>query len=158
VGQHEQSLSAVGTPGLLRCIAAPFRIVPHLGQRPENIGETQAKVPWDVLQHDPSRSHVANDSGNVRPEVPVIAPASAFAGETEWLAWVARRDEIHASTPRCAIECGEVIPHRSLVQGSFSHPGDEDAGSELVSLDPADGSQVWPYSAQPEFESADAGT
>jgi hypothetical protein len=50
------------------------------------------------------------------------------SGDTERLARVARRDDIHKSTPRVRIECGNIIPDRTRAHGRFFQPGYE-AGS-----------------------------
>jgi hypothetical protein len=141
-----------------RSEAAPLRIEPEAGQFPENAVEAQGNVPSWVLQHDESRLHFANDARNVRPEVPLVGLSESLTGNGEWLAWVTHRHQIHDAAPASTVEAGNVIPHRSIVQGAFAHVLDEDRGGVEVILDPAHGSQPGPDSAQPEFEPGHTGT
>jgi hypothetical protein len=49
-GQDEQALAAVGSADLGRANSAPLRIEPERGKVGEDIGESEGKVPCDVLK------------------------------------------------------------------------------------------------------------
>ena len=68
----------------------------------------------DVLEEDEARSHLADDPGDVRPEVAWVGRSLPAAGNRERLAGVARSDEIHRPTPRVAVEGGKVVPERCI--------------------------------------------
>ena len=71
----------------------------------------------------------------MRPEVARIVRAPALAGDAERLARIARRDEIHRTAPRPAVEAGKIVPDRRLIQGLVFHPRHEDGRGEGVPLD-----------------------
>lgn len=141
-----------------RTNASPLRIEPEVGQLPENASEAQGKVPSDVLQQDVSRSHLANDSSDVGPEVALVVFTVALTCVGEGLAGVSRSNEIHRSTPRSAIEGLEIVPDRSWIQGLVFHPSHEDGRGESVPLDVAHGSaSPRKGKVEGEVESSDAG-
>jgi len=158
VGQHEHALPLVRCADLGRAEAAPLRIEPHLGQLSENLGKSESNMPRHVFHDDEAGSHLANDPGDVGPEVSGIVCPSPPSGNGERLAWIACRDEIHDATPRAAVECCEVIPDRSRVQGAFLHSRHKDAGGVSVPLAPAHGAEIGPDAPQSEFKSANTGT
>jgi len=61
-------------------------------------------VTWDVLEEDQGGVHFSENPFDVGPDVSGVFFAEFLAGDTEGLAGVARRDEVHCSTPRCAFE------------------------------------------------------
>lgn len=65
---------------------------------------------WHVLQERESRSHLANDSDGVGPEVAVVVGSALPAGDAERLAGETGRDDIHNSTPRLTVEGSHVVP------------------------------------------------
>ena len=71
----------------------------------------------------------------MRPEVARIVGAPAPSGDAEWLARIARTDEIHRAAPRAAVEAGKIVPDRRLIQGLVFHPRHEDGRGEGVPLD-----------------------
>jgi hypothetical protein len=99
-----------------RSETAPFRIVPAFGQSTENGVESSSHSDGcDVFQQDESRSYLANDPENVMPEAgPFAVDAGSLPCEGEILAREPRNDEIHDSTPRCAVEGCEIVPDRKF--------------------------------------------
>jgi hypothetical protein len=106
----------------------------------------------DVLQEHESRSHVTNDPSNGRPEPPVIFNTFSLTGSRERLAWESRSDEIHASTPRCAVEGREIVPDRSLIQSLFFHPSHENGRCVAVPLNTSHGS--YPVLSESKLEAS----
>jgi hypothetical protein len=102
---------------------------PQVGKVSEDNVKAQREVASDVFQHDESRSHFANGSQDVRPQVSLIVGAFPQAGVAKWLAWVAacqhvdglNRREVHRSYVA-------VVGHGRVVVG-------KDAGGRLVELD-----------------------
>lgn len=58
----------------------------------------------DVLKKAGSRTDLANDPSDVRPEVSLILGAELSAGNGKRLARIPANDKIHDSTPRTSIE------------------------------------------------------
>jgi hypothetical protein len=61
-------------------------------------------VVGDVLEENESWLYLADDAGDVGPEVPRVVRAESLAGHGEGLAGVAANEAIHDATPRSAVE------------------------------------------------------
>ncbi len=136
----------------------PFRIEPERGKVAEDVIQTVPNKSGDVLKKHSSWSHVVDDSGDVRPEPPLVFDAALLAGGAERLAREARRDEIHDSTPRATAEGGEVIPDRRRIQRAFRHTTGKRAGRIRFSLDVANSSVSGQSQAESKLKPADPGT
>jgi len=117
----------------------PFRIEPEVGKVGKDVREPCPNKSGDVLQEDEGRSHVTDDPCDVRPDPPVIVNTLLFPCCGERLAGETGSDEIHASTPRCAVKGAEIVPYRSLIQPLFFHTGDENGRCVAVPLDVSHG-------------------
>ena len=71
----------------------------------------------DILKEDERRLDLADDAGDMRPEVAWIIAAEPSACDGKRLARVACAKKIHRAAPRAAIEGSNVIPDNSLIQG-----------------------------------------
>lgn len=132
----------------------PFRSEPEVGKVGEDVREPGPNKSGDVLQEDESRSHVTDDPSNGRPEPPVIVNSTASTGIGERLARESRSDDVHASTPRCAIEGREIVPDRRLIQSRLAHPRHENGRCVAVPLDTSHGSYVEACGSESDLESA----
>jgi hypothetical protein len=74
--------------------------------------ETVGQMAGDVLDENKGRSAFANNAGDLGPEVAGVVFSTALAGDAEPLAGISRSDDIHRSTPRCAVEGSHIIPDR----------------------------------------------
>lgn len=91
----------------------PLRIVPRLGQRPENGSEVVAsKDRWDVLHDDESRSYFANQSHPLEEQSAAFAvDAGLLAGDGDVLAreaaapYISRRDLVTAQGRDVLMTC-----------------------------------------------------
>lgn len=135
----------------------PFRIEPELGKVTEDVREPVLDDSGDVLQEHPSRSHFADDAGDFRPEPTVVVNSTSFACSAERLAGEPGSDDIHAATPRVAVEGGKVRPDRSLIQPRLAHPFHEDGRCVAVPLNVSHGSAVHAGESQSELEASVAG-
>lgn len=89
-------------------------VVAHASKLATHLGQALADVWGDVLAEDQSGPALANDTGDVWPEVPWVVSPSSLAGAAEGLTRVSRSDEIHDATPRATIEGCEVRVDWSL--------------------------------------------
>ena len=112
---------------------------------------------WDVLQQQESRSHVEHDALDPRPEPSFVVGALLLSSDGEGLAREARNDEIHASTPRCAVEGFEIVPDRSAIQGLVRHPRHEDGRGIGFPLDVTNGAGSGDGKMHGQVEPADSG-
>ena len=158
VGQNEDPLSAVRRSNVGRSKHAPFRIEPHAGQAPENDVNASNKQGSDVLHEDEPGSHLANDPHVLAPEPGprAIDDAGSRSGAADVLAGESANDEIHASTPRAAVEGGHVRPDRRLIQPTVRHARDQYRRSVSFPLHVADRSSDSSV-PEPKVEPSDAG-
>jgi hypothetical protein len=100
----------VGSAGIGCTEHAPLRIEPEVGQRPTNSIKPPSSDRWDVLQVDPSRSHLANDSEQLKEEAAALpVKTGSFACDADVLAWEPACDEVDAASPCVSVERGDVI-------------------------------------------------
>jgi len=111
----------------------------------------------DVLENNESWSALADDAGDVGPQVAIILNAAAQSSIRERLARVARSDEIHDSTPRSTVEGGKVAPDRSLIQARLRHARRQNRGCMSFALDVTDRAITWNCSGEGKVEPADTG-
>lgn len=118
-------------------------MIPVLGQVPENDVEPSNSEICAVFHEHESRSNLANDADEFRPESGSLAlDAVSTARGRNVLAGEAARDDIHASSPRSPVEGADVIPDGKGLQYSVVLPLHEDISAVLVDLDGADATVV----------------
>jgi hypothetical protein len=120
----------MGGADIGRLETTPLRIEPHLGQVTEDDIESPNKEGADVLHEDVSGLHLANDSGELRPEAGTLAleDSKLEAGPADVLTGEAASNEIHDSTPRAAVEGDNVRPDRCRSQGAVLRARSQDRG------------------------------
>jgi hypothetical protein len=116
VGQDEESLPLVARSHGSRAEHVPFRIKPARSQVSEYVSKPSSKEAWDVLQEDEARSHLANDSGDVGPDPPLVLRSLLLSGDGERLAWKSGSDDIHFSSEERSVKSREVGPYRRVIQ------------------------------------------
>lgn len=139
-----------------RAEQTPFRIEPELGKVVEDMGEPESNKLGDVLQQDESGSQVSDDGCDGWPEPALIVSSTLLPSRAERLARETGSDEIHSATPRAAVEGGEVIPDRSLIQTRLRHPLHENGRCVGVPLNVSHGSYPC-HGSEGELESSVAG-
>jgi hypothetical protein len=149
-----EPLPMVRGTNILRGIHTPFRIEPEVGKVGEDVGEPIPNQSGHVLQEDESRSHITDDSGNGRPKPPVVFDSSSGTGSGERLTRKARSDDVHTSTPCCAIEGLDIVPQRSAIQDLFFHPRHENGCCVGIPLTTTHGSYVETGKSKSKFEAA----
>lgn len=134
MGEDEEALALVGRADFRRSEEACRKAVAHSDQSAGDFGEAEAEMMGDVLEEHEGRFDLADDAGDMRPEVARVVRAPAFARDGEWLARIARSDDIHRAAPRAAVEGSNVVPDNSLIQGRVFHPRHESGCSEVSVL------------------------
>ena len=157
VGEDEEPLAPVRRADFRRREEARRKAVPHADQSSGDFGEAEAEMMGDVLEEDEGRLALANDAGDMRPEVPRVVRAPALARDGERLARIARSDDVHRAAPRAAVEGGNVVPDRRRIQGRVFHPRHEDGRGVGVPLDVTHSAISGECEVQPEIEPAGAG-
>ncbi len=156
-GEDEQPFPSVGRADFRRRKQSCRKPVAHADQSAGDFGEAEAEMMGDIFEEDEGRFTFADDAGDMRPEVAGILGTPSLARHTERLARIARRDEIHRAAPRLAVECGNVVPDNSLIQGRVFHPRHESGRSVGLPLDMPHRSISGQGEGKPEIDAACAG-
>jgi len=157
VGEDEEPLAFVGRTDFRRCEEARRKAVAHADQSSGDFGEAEAEMMGDVFEEDEGRLGLANDAGDMRPEVPRVVGAPAFARDGKRLARISRSDDVHRAAPRSAVEAGNVVPDRCRIQGRLFHPCHENGRGVGFPFDMAHSSISGHGDGEPEVKAAGAG-
>jgi hypothetical protein len=111
----------------------------------------------DILEEHEGRLDLADDAGDMRPEVARVIRTPALARDREWLARIARSDNVHSAAPRPAVEGSNIVPDNSLIQGRVFHPRHESGCGEGFPFDMAHSTISGECDGEPEVEPARAG-
>lgn len=121
----KEALPDVWRAALLRRPQARRNSVIHSDQVLGDLVEPDGQMAGDVLAKHESWPGLSHEASNRGPEVARVIHSAALASRAERLAGVSRNDEIHRSTPRVAIDGGNVTPDRRRVQVAFFHTRDQ---------------------------------
>jgi len=157
VSEDEEPLAPVGRTDFRRREEARRKAIAHADQPSGDFGKAEAEMMGDVLEEHEGRLDLADDPGDMRPEVARVVRASALARDGERLARIARSDDVHRAAPRAAVEGGNVVPDRCRIQGRVFHPRHEDGRGVGVPLDMTDSAISGACEVQSEVEPAGAG-
>jgi hypothetical protein len=124
---------------------------------PDDCVGSQGHVAFDILEEAPFRIELADDALEMRPEVAWIVFPAPLSCKAEGLAGITASEDMNPSTPRAAVEGGNVVPDRSLIQGRVCHPRHENRRREGFPLDVTNSSISGFGDMQSEFKPADAG-
>ena len=155
--EDEEPLALVGRADFRRREEACRKAVAHADQSCGDFGEAEAEMMGDILEEDEGRFDLADDAGDMRPEVARVVGAPAFARDGERLARIARSDDVHRAAPRTAVEGGNVVPERRAIQGRVFHPRHESGCGVGFPFDMAHSTISGDGDGEPEVESASAG-
>ena len=155
--EDEQPLALVGCANFRRREEACRKAVAHADQSCGDFGEAEAEMMGDILKKDERRLDLADDAGDLRPEVTRIVHAAALARDGEWLARIARRQDIHRATPWFAVEAGNIVPDRRAIQCRVFHPRHDNGCGEGFPFDMAHSTISGECDGEPEIDSTSAG-
>ena len=155
-GEDEQPLTLVGRTDLRRREEACRKAVAHADQSAGDFGEAEAEMMGDILEEDEGRFDLADDAGDMRPEVARVVGTAALSRNGERLARIARSDDVHRAAPRAAVEGSNVVPDNSLIQGRVFHPRHESGCGEGFPFDMAHSTISGDGDGEPEVEPASA--
>ena len=156
-GEDEQAFPTMGRADFRRRKQSCRKAVAHADQSAGDFGEAEAEMMGDIFEKDEGRLAFADDPGDIRPEVARILGTPSLARHAERLARIARRDDIHRAAPRLAVECGNVVPDNSLIQGRVRHPRHESGRGVCFPLDMAHSSISGQGEGKAEIDAARAG-
>lgn len=156
-GKDEKPLALVGRTDFRRREEACRKAVAHADQSAGDFGEAEAEMMGDILEEDEGRFDLADDAGDMRPEMAWILAAEPSARDRERLARIARSDDVHRAAPRAAVEGSNIVPDNSLIQGRVFHPRHESGCGEGFPFDMAHSTISGDGDGKPEIEPARTG-
>ena len=156
MGEDEESLAPMGRADFRRREEARRKAVAHADQSAGDLGEAETEMMGDILEEDEGRFRLADDPGDMRPEVTRILRAAALARHAERLTRIARSDDVHRAPPWAAVEAGNVVPDRRFAQCRVFHPRHQDGRGVGVPLDVTHSAILGEREVQPEVEPAGA--
>jgi hypothetical protein len=156
-GEDEQPLALLGRADFRRREEACRKAVAHADQSCGDFGEAEAEMMGDILEEHEGRLNLADDAGDMRPEVARVVRAPALARDGERLTRIARSDDIHRAVPRAAVEGGNVVPDRRAIQGRVFHPRHESGCGVGFPFDMAHSTIAGDGDGEPEVETARPG-
>ncbi len=157
MGHNEEPASYVARTAFERREQSRFDCKAQRLKVPENRVGSQGHMALDVFEEAPLGIEFTDNPADVGPEVTGIVLTLAPSGEAEGLAGISGSEDMNLSTPRRAVEGGNVIPDRSFIQGLVFHPCHESGRREGFPLDVTNSSIVWFCDMEAEFEAADTG-
>jgi hypothetical protein len=155
-GEDEQPFALVGRADFRRREEACRKAVAHANQSCGDFRESEAEMMGDILKEDEGRFDLADDPGDMRPEMAWVVRTPALARDGERLARVPGAEQIHRAAPRAAVEGSNIIPDSSLIQGRVFHPRHESGRGEGVPLNVTQSSISGDGDGEPKVESARA--
>lgn len=157
-GEDEEPLALVGRADLRRREEACRKLVAHVDQSCGDFGEAEAEMMGDILEEHEGRLDLADDTGDMRPEVAWVVGTPALARDGERLARIARSDDVHRAAPRAPVEGGNIVPDNSLIQGRVFHPRHESGCGVGFPFDMAHSTISGAGDCEPEVKPAGART
>jgi len=132
--------------------------VTHFFQLAGDDIKSESEVPGDVLEEAPLGLTLADDAGDLGPEVAWVVGPGSLTRNAERLARIAAMNNVNESAPRSGVELLEVAPDGSAVKDSIRHPGEEDVLWVRLDLDVTDRPVAGDGEMEPKVEPTDAGT
>jgi hypothetical protein len=162
VGQNEQSLTPHRISGFGRAEYSDRNAAAQSLQSRDCDGKLSVGVPRHVLAEESMSPAGVEDVDGAVEQPAVVEFAAALSCDRVSLARVARSDDIHASTPSCAVEGSSVRPDRRVMKPPRFHRRDQACGCSCFPLHVTDASDslsaMMVGELQAEFEASDAGT
>lgn len=156
-GKNEQAFAPVRCADFRRRKQSCRKDVAHADQFSGDFGKAEAQMIGDIFEEDESGIAFTDDPGDVGPEMARISFAEAPPGNREWLARVARSEDIHEAAPWSAVEGCKVVPDRCRIQGFVFHPRHESGRCEGFPLDVTHSAVSGTGDVEPEVEPTDTG-
>ncbi|MDR6511499.1 hypothetical protein J2792_002371 [Novosphingobium capsulatum] len=138
VGNKPPTVSLVGRAKVPSWYAVPFRIIPDLGQRPQNVSKPSTKQLCDVFQHDMAGSNFANQSNDFKEKsASFTIKTFGFPGDGNVLAWEAPTDDINGNSIGSKSFAGKLA--HVVVAGDFGPVLGKDAAGKFFDFAERDG-------------------
>jgi len=139
VGQDEDPQPLVRRADFCRAEQARRRRVAHAPKVSQDDLEAETDVTCDVLNKDPFRLALANDAGDIGPEVTGIVCAAAFTSGAERLAGVSGQHSVECTAERPGVKAAQIIPDWRGRKIPCALGGDEHSSGPVLPFDKGTG-------------------
>ena len=117
---------------------------------------SQGEQRGHVLEEHESGLALANDPGDVGPQVALVLDAALLPGDGEWCARKSSHEAIDEAAPGSPVEGPHVRPDRGTIQPSVVHASAEESLAERLSLAVGDDARRGDGELEPAVERADS--
>jgi hypothetical protein len=139
VGQDEDAKPLVRRANFCRREQTRRRRVAHAPKLSQDGFKAEGDVPSDIFEEDPFGLALADNSGDLWPEMAGIGGTTTFSGGTERLAGVTGEDDVESTAEGPGIETAQVVPDRGRGEIPGALGGDEDRAGPVLPLDESAG-------------------
>jgi len=139
VGQDEDAHPLVRRADFCRAEQTRRRRVAQSPKLSQDSFEAEGDVTGDVFEEDPLWVALADDAGDIGPEVPRIIGAAALSGSTEGLAGISGQNRVEGPAERAGIEGSQVGPDWGWGKIPGALGCDEDGSRPALPFDEAAG-------------------
>ncbi len=135
MGQDEDAEPLVRRADFCRREQARRRRVAQSPKLSQHGFKAEGDVTGDVFEKDPLGAALADDAGDLGPEVSRVISTAALSGSAEGLAGISGEDDVEGPAKGSGIETAQIIPdgRRGEVSGALG--GDEDGLGPALPLD-----------------------
>ena len=135
VGQDEDAHPLVRRADFCRAEQTRRRRVAQSPKLSQDGFKAEGDVTGDVFEEDPFWAALADDAGDLGPEVAGIVDTSALASGAEGLAGISGEDDVEGPAERPGIETAKIVPDRGRGEVSCALGGDEDRAGPVLPFD-----------------------
>ena len=101
----------------------------------DDLPTSQGQMAFDVFEEDPIGAALADDAGDVGPEVSGIVGTAALTGRAEGLAGIACEDGVERAAEGSGVEAAQVGPDRGRGEVTRALGGDENGARPILPFD-----------------------
>ena len=135
MGQDEDAQPLVRRADFCRAEQARRRRVAHAPKLSQDRFKAEGNVTGDVFEEDPCGAALADDAGDLGPEVAGIIGATALSRCAEGLTRISGEDDVEGAAKGTGIEAAEIIPDRGWGEIPGALCGDEDRARPVFPFD-----------------------
>ena len=135
MGQDEDAQPLVRRTNFCRAEQTRRRRVAHAPKFSEDGFKAEGDVTGHVFEEDPCGAALADDAGDIGPEVAGIIGATAFACGTEGLTGISGEDDVEGAAKGTGIEAAEILPDRGWGEIPGALCGNEDRARPVFPFD-----------------------
>ena len=135
VGQDEDAQPLVRRADFCRREQTRRRRVAQSPKLSQDCFKAEGDVPGDVFEEGPFGAALADDAGDLGPEMAGVVGATALSGRAEGLAGISGEDDVEGAAKGTGIKAAQIIPDRCWGEIPGALGGDEDCPGPVLPFD-----------------------